>query len=101
MIEEYSDKYETPDKIALHLIDKAASLERNIIAMEIFISQQGVYSEWKQGENSGGIRENPLISKLNQTIEQQRKILAELKLTPASRKITAAIAEQADEFETF
>jgi hypothetical protein len=101
LLDEYATSYGKPDCIAIHLIEKAVQLERNIIQMEEKINEHGVLTEWKNGENQGGIRENPIVGKMNQTIEQQRKILAELKLTPASRKASAALPEPSDEFDSF
>lgn len=99
---EYRRKYKKPTSSALHMINDIAMLEELKQNCRDAISRSGVMVEWQNGANQGGEREHPLISKLNQTTEQQRKLLNELKLTPASCKLISAPGKTGgDEFEAF
>src|SRR5690606_2126592 len=63
------------------------------------IKERGVVELFKNGSQEM-FRENKSVDKILKIVEQQRKLQAELKLTPASeKKVTEAVT--VDEFEAF
>lgn len=100
--QEFHRKYGKPDNSALHIINDIAMLEQLKQKCWDDVNDEGVMVEWQNGVNQGGKREHPLISKINQTTEQQRKLLGEIKLTPSSQKLIASSGKTGgDEFEAF
>ena len=63
------------------------------------LKQRGVVEFFKNGSQEM-YRENKSVDKILKVVEQQRKLLAELQLTPASEKKVAEVVE-VDEFEDY
>lgn len=100
--QEFRKKYGKPDNSALHIINDIAMLEQIKQNCWDDIKEEGVMVEWQNGANQGGKREHPLISKINQTTEQQRKLMSELKLMFFSQKLIVSSGKTGgDDFENF
>ncbi len=101
LYKEFLDTYESMTESALSMLNDIAMLEQ--IKQECIKSvfKDGVMIHWQNGANQKGDRDHPLIPKINQTVEQQRKLISELKLTFPSLKTPGASQEGGDEFEDF
>ena len=64
------------------------------------VIERGVIEHFKQGAQEF-YRENKSVDKILKIIEQQRKLQAELKLTPASNKKVSKAVDTDDSFENF
>lgn len=65
------------------------------------IKERGVVELFINGSQEM-FRENKSVDKILKIVEQQRKLQAELKLTPASdKKVTGAVSDNGDDFEEF
>ena len=86
----------------LMLVDNLVLLEQAKQELIADIANRGVVEFFKQGEQEMW-RENKSVDKVLKIIEQQRKLQAELKLTPASdKKVAGAVETDAkDAFEKF
>jgi P27 family predicted phage terminase small subunit len=88
------------------LNDRTMMIVDNIVLLEQLkqehmddIKERGVVELFKNGSQEM-FRENKSVVKILKIVEQQRKLQAELKLTPASeKKITEVVT--VDEFEEF
>jgi P27 family predicted phage terminase small subunit len=88
------------------LNDRTMMIVDNIVLLEQLkqdhmadIKERGVVELFKNGSQEM-FRENKSVDKILKIVEQQRKLQAELKLTPASeKKITEVVT--VDEFEEF
>lgn len=100
--EDFKRLYGKVTSTALHMINDLAMLEQLKQQYRLAIGEN-VMLKWQNGENQGGEREHPLLLKIHQATEQQRRLLSELKLTPASRKAPMPAEEKTggDDFETF
>ena len=89
-----------------NLNDRTLMIVDNIVLLEQLkqehmddIKARGVVELFKNGSQEM-FRENKSVDKILKIVEQQRKLQAELKLTPASeKKVTEAVT--VDEFEAF
>lgn len=100
----YETQYGIVDDVAIHIINDICLIEQRKNQYNEDIDKRGVMIEWKNGENQCGQREHPLLKEIPKLIEQQRKLLGELKLTPSSLKIMPKNTEaerQSDEFEQY
>ncbi|MED3720282.1 P27 family phage terminase small subunit [Geobacillus stearothermophilus] len=89
-----------------NLNDRTLMIVDNIVLLEQLkqehmedIKQRGVMELFKNGSQEM-FRENKSVDKILKIVEQQRKLQAELKLTPASEKKVAEVVE-VDDFEKF
>lgn len=89
-----------------NLNDKTIMIVDNIVLLEQLkhehlddIKERGVVELFKNGSQEM-FRENKSVDKVLKIVEQQRKLQAELKLTPASDKRVAEVVT-VDEFESF
>jgi len=91
---------------ASNLNDRTLILVDNMVLLEQLkgahiddIKKRGAVELFKQGTQEL-YRQNPSVLNVLKIVEQQRKLQAELKLTPASdKKVTKAVTE--DEFEEY
>jgi hypothetical protein len=90
----------------MNLNDKTIMIADNIVLLEQLkqehlddIKERGVVELFKNGSQEM-FRENKSVDKVLKIVEQQRKLQAELKLTPASDKRVAEVVT-VDEFESF
>lgn len=89
-----------------NLNDRTLMIVDNMVLLEQLkqehmddIKERGVVELFKNGSQEM-FRENKSVDKILKIVEQQRKLQAELKLTPASeKKVTEAVT--VDEFEAF
>ena len=88
------------------LNDRTVMIVDNIVLLEqlkqehfVDIKERGVVELFKNGSQEM-FRENKSVDKILKIVEQQRKLQAELKLTPASDKRVAEVVT-VDEFEDF
>ena len=88
----------------LMIVDNIVLLEQAKQYLIDDIKKRGVVELFKQGEQEF-YRENKSVDKLLKIVEQQRKLQAELRLTPASDKKVAGAVEldgnKKDEFQNF
>jgi P27 family predicted phage terminase small subunit len=89
-----------------NLNDRTLMIVDNIVLLEQLkqehmkdIKKRGVMELFKNGSQEM-FRENKSVDKILKIVEQQRKLQAELKLTPASEKKIAEVVE-VDDFERF
>lgn len=81
------------------LVDSMALLEQMKHELLDDLKKRGVVELFKNGSQEM-YRDNKSVDKVLKVVEQQRKLLAELKLTPASdKKVSEVVA--VDEFEEF
>lgn len=88
---------------AMMIVDNIVLLEQTKQGLIDDIRKRGVVEFFKQGEQEF-FRDNKSVDKLLKIIEQQRKLQAELRLTPASdKKVSGAVGQnvEKDEFEKF
>ena len=101
ILKEVEKTYEIDDTI-LHIANDIALLEQMKQQYLKEIRERGVMVKWVNGKFQEGERENPLLKEVPKLVEQQRKLLNELKLTPASKKVILQPAGgEADEFDRF
>lgn len=81
------------------LVDNIALLEQMKQELLDDIKTRGVVEFFKNGSQEM-FRDNKSVDKILKIVEQQRKLLAELQLTPASAKRVEAVVAR-DEFEDF
>lgn len=88
----------------LMIVDNIILLEQAKQYLIDDIKKRGVVELFRQGEQEF-YRENKSVDKLLKIVEQQRKLQAELRLTPASDKKVAGAVEpdgnKKDEFSKF
>lgn len=98
----YDKKYKMDD-IALHIINDIALLEQRKRQYGADIASRGIMTYWRNGNGQEGYREHPLLKEIPKLVEQQRRLLSEIKLTPAAMKITPTADESkaGDEFDAF
>ncbi|TPE68029.1 P27 family phage terminase small subunit [Halalkalibacterium halodurans] len=85
------------------IINNFALLEQIKLDLIDDIRARGVVELFKNGSQEM-MRDNKSVDKVMNTIERQRRLLAELRLTPASeREIVGMVAtvEESDEFEKY
>ncbi|MET3507043.1 P27 family phage terminase small subunit [Halalkalibacter oceani] len=85
------------------IINNFALLEQMKLDLIADIRKRGVVELFKNGSQEM-MRDNKSVDKVMKTIEQQRRLLAELRLTPASeREIVGVVAtvEESDEFQKY
>jgi P27 family predicted phage terminase small subunit len=85
------------------IINNFALLEQLKLDLLKDIKERGVVELFKNGSQEM-MRDNKSVEKVMNTIERQRRLLAELRLTPASeREIVGMVAtvEESDEFKSF
>jgi P27 family predicted phage terminase small subunit len=89
-----------------NLNDRTLMIVDNMVLLEQLkqehmedIKQRGVMELFKNGSQEM-FRENKSVDKILKIVEQQRKLQAELKLTPASEKKVTEVVE-VDDFEKF
>ena len=100
----YEKKYEKADSVVIHIINEIALLEQRKNEYNEDISQKGVTIVWQNGDKQSGYKPHPLCSEVVKITEQIRKLLAELKITPASMKklpMTEAVSGGGDDFDNF
>jgi phage terminase small subunit len=98
LIEEL-EKEGTLDDRTILIVDNMVLLEQ--LKQEHFqdVKERGVIELFKNGSQEI-FRENKSVDKILKIVEQQRKLLSELCLTPSSAKRVAEVVE-VDEFEAF
>lgn len=98
-------QYGEVNRSTLHMINDIAMLEdiKQMCLDDIF--EKGVSIQYKNGENQFGTKDNPLIVKVSQVTEQQRKLMNDLKLGPGIPALesekTTADKKGGDEFDHF
>ncbi|WP_124728814.1 P27 family phage terminase small subunit [Staphylospora marina] len=83
----------------LMIVDNMTLLEQLKQDHMADIQERGVMELFKNGSQEM-FRENKSVDKILKIVEQQRKLQAELKLTPASEKKVSEVVT-VDEFESF
>ena len=104
VLEAFELRYGEADDVVIHLANDIALLEQKKGFYEEDIETRGVMVEWQNGREQSGFREHPLLKEVPKLIEQQRKLLNELKLTPAALKtVPIPVGEEShgDEFDEF
>lgn len=98
LMELYGDEI---SESVLHIVRDIALLENSKQQLIADIKERGVVELFKNGSQEM-MRDNKSVDKVMKIVEQQRKQLSELQLTPASRKaITKNLKSKVDEFEAF
>lgn len=82
------------DDVSQGIVGDVAMLEQLKVMLYEDVAKRGMTINWHNGRQSG-VRENKSIQQARMLMEQQRKHLNELKLTPASQKRTADAPEPA------
>lgn len=83
------------------IVNNFAYLEQMKQMFHLDINQRGVMELFKNGSQEY-YKENKSVANVLKIVESQRKLQAELKLTPATdKKITEVIEEKVDEFDEF
>lgn len=81
------------------LIADYAEMEQNKALLRADVAERGVMVLGRNGRQSYW-QENKSVQQIRMTVEQQRKLLNELRLTPASRKARAMnIGDEFDDFD--
>ncbi|NLV59205.1 MAG: P27 family phage terminase small subunit [Clostridiales bacterium] len=94
------------DDVSQGIVGDVAMLEEMKLTLYEDVAKRGATISWHNGRQSG-VRENKSIQQARMLMEQQRKHLSELKLTPASQKrppdTPEPVAAQTpeDEFDAF
>lgn len=94
---------ERPDGIdpaAQHIVAQIAELERIAELAREDIRQKGIRDKYRNGRQIVD-RENKSINTIQRCIEQQRKLMSELRITPASRKTAQQGSIFDDNFDSF
>lgn len=73
------------DDAAQHLVMQIAELERVRMMARKDLEEKGLRKRWTNGRQVMDV-ENKSVGVLQRSIEQQRKLMNELQITPASRK---------------
>lgn len=100
VIEEYSQTNGEINKTVLFIAESISMLENTKQKLLVDIKERGVVEYFVNGSQEM-YRDNKSIDKVNKIVEQQRKLLAELKLTPASQKEAVRKVTKGDDFEGF
>ena len=95
-----ADRPEGIDPAAQHIVAQIAELERIAELAREDIRQKGLRDKYRNGRQVVD-RENKSINTIQRCIEQQRKLMSELRITPASRKVTAQGSMFDDGFDAF
>jgi phage terminase small subunit len=101
IVQEFREVNGEPNDADLSIINDIALLEQTKILLIEDIEKRGVSELFINGTQEM-IRENKSVDKIIKFVEQQRKLLSELKLTPASKKILeSAAGKDGDDFDDF
>lgn len=95
---EFEKQYGAINGSAQHIIGDIAMMEQNKRKLYDDVRRRGVIVTVKNGRQEF-TQQNKSIAAARGLAEQQRKLLNELKLTPASQKADASALE--DDFESF
>lgn len=98
LVDQYENLYGPLDRSAQLLIESIAVAEEQKLECVEDIQKHGAVEMFYQGRQSLR-RENPAVRIAQKVCEQQRKALAELKLTPNSRKAAPDAGD--DAFDAF
>ena len=69
-----------------HLLNDLSMLEQIKERHLDDIKERGVIVKWRNSDTSFGFKDNPSVDKIMKIIEQQRKLLGEMKITASSKK---------------
>ncbi len=94
------DRPEGIDAAAQHIVAQIAELERIAELARQDIADKGLRDKYRNGRQIVE-RENKSISTIQRCIEQQRKLMSELRITPASRRTSRQGSMFDDDFDTF
>lgn len=95
-----TDRPEGIDAAAQHIVAQIAELERIAELAREDVRQKGIRDKYRNGRQTVD-RENKSINTIQRCIEQQRKLMSELRITPASRKTSMQGSLFDDDFGTF
>lgn len=95
-----SERPEGIDPAAQHIIAQIAELERIAELAREDIAAKGLRDKYRNGRQVVD-RENKSINTIQRCIEQQRKLMSELRITPASRKTVQQGSMFDDSFDAF
>lgn len=88
------------DAAAQHIVSQIAELERIAELAREDIRQKGIRDKYRNGRQIVD-RENKSINTIQRCIEQQRKLMSELRITPASRRTATQGSIFDDSFDSF
>lgn len=100
LCEVVSARPEGIDAAAQHIVAQIAELERIAELAREDINTRGLRDKYRNGRQIVE-RDNKSIATIQRCIEQQRKLMSELRITPASRKTTRQGSMFDDDFDTF
>ena len=88
------------DAAAQHIVAQIAELERIAELAREDIREKGLRDKYRNGRQVVD-RENKSINTIQRCIEQQRKLMSELRITPASRRTAQQGSLFDDGFDSF
>lgn len=95
-----AERPEGMDAAAQHIVAQIAELEQIAELARADVRQKGIRDKYRNGRQSCE-RENKSINAIQRCIEQQRKLMSELQITPASRKSYMQGSLLDDDFGSF
>lgn len=95
-----ADRPEGIDAAAQHIVAQLAELERIAELAREDVRQKGIRDKYRNGRQTVD-RENKSINTIQRCIEQQRKLMSELRITPASRRTATQGSIFDDSFDSF
>lgn len=95
-----AERPEGMNAAAQHIVAQIAELEQIAELARVDVRQKGIRDQYRNGRQMCD-RENKSINAIQRCIEQQRKLMSELGITPASRKTHKQGSLLDDDFGSF